>query len=296
MMDMKFGRIIGAALALAALSACGADKETVAGVRTDALDASAWEGSQWISAADAPVVEKEIHTSKDWRAADGASWFVAEPRNAKQVVSAKWMATGLGVFDLYVNGQRIGEEVLKPGFTHAEKTKLSFTYDVSDVLKKGKDAVNQLSAQVTPGWWGDKIVTPSGHKGMIGRKCAFRSVLELSYADGTKECFGTDTLQWKAGIAGPVLPETAVGASSPSGAAGTIRTSYRFPKSERTAPGIESGYVTRSVFRWKSTSYACSLPSRDVSSSRTQKKSGFSKRTRLVWTAIFSRSGPKPSR
>jgi len=204
-MDMKFGRILGAVLALAALSACGADKETVAGVRCDALDASAWEGSQWISAADAPVVEKEIHTSRDWRAADGASWFVAEPRNAKQVVSAKWMATGLGVFDLYVNGQRIGEEVLKPGFTHAEKTKLSFTYDVTDVLKKGKDAVNQLSAQVTPGWWGDKIVTPSGHKGMIGRKCAFRSVLELSYADGTKECFGTDTLQWKAGIAGPVL-------------------------------------------------------------------------------------------
>ena len=69
MMDMKFGRILGAALALAVLSACGADKETVAGVRCDALDASAWEGSQWISAADAPVVEKEIHTSKDWRAA-----------------------------------------------------------------------------------------------------------------------------------------------------------------------------------------------------------------------------------
>ena len=39
---------------------------------------------------------------------------------------------------------------------------------------------------------------------MIGRKCAFRSVVELTYTDGTKQVFGTDTESWKAGIAGPV--------------------------------------------------------------------------------------------
>ena len=61
-----------------------------------------------------------------------------------------------------------------------------------------------LSAQVTPGWWGDKIVTPGGNKGMFGTKCAFRGVLELTFADGTTKLYGTDLENWKAGIAGPV--------------------------------------------------------------------------------------------
>ena len=39
---------------------------------------------------------------------------------------------------------------------------------------------------------------------MIGEKCAFCSVLELTYDDGSKELFGTNTDDWKAGIAGPV--------------------------------------------------------------------------------------------
>lgn len=47
-------------------------------------------------------------------------------------------------------------------------------------------------------------MTPAGHEGMIGRKCAFRGVLELEYSDGTRQLMGTDTNTWKAGIAGPV--------------------------------------------------------------------------------------------
>ena len=174
-----------------------------AGTRVEALDNSVWESSVWISAADAEVVQGNINGS-NWRAADGASWFVSEVTNDLKVKSAKWMTAGLGVYDIYVNGKLIGEEVLKPGFTHYEKTKLSFTYDITDVIKTGAGAVNQLSAQVTPGWWGDKIVTPGNHEGMIGKKCAFRGVLELVYADGTVEYIGTDLTNWKAGIAGPV--------------------------------------------------------------------------------------------
>ena len=167
------------------------------------MDDSAWESSVWISAADAPVVTHKV-TSNDFLAADGASWFVADMTNAGKVVSAKWMTAGLGVYDIYVNGVLVGEETLKPGFTHAYKTKLSFTYDITGLLKTKAGAANQLAAQVTPGWWGDKIVTPGNWDGMVGKKCAFRGVVELVYADGSKEYFGTDLENWKAGIAGPV--------------------------------------------------------------------------------------------
>ena len=193
------------ATALVAVFACSSGKaQQSVGVRTDALDYSAWDCSRWISAADAPVVTGKVHSADSHLAADGASWFVAEPKNGKQVESAKWMTAGLGVFQLFVNGKPVGEEYLKPGFTHYAKTKYSFTYDITDAFNCKAGASNQLAVQSTPGWWGDKIVTPSGHEGMIGRKTAFRGVLQLKYTDGSVELFGTDTEHWKAGIAGPV--------------------------------------------------------------------------------------------
>ena len=114
------------------------------------------------------------------------------------------MTTGLGVYELYVNKKPIGKEFLKPGFTHYAKTKRSFTYDITDAFVTKANAENELAVQVTPGWWADKIITPGGHEGMIGKKVAFRGVLELTYADGTKKLYGTDLDNWKAGIAGPV--------------------------------------------------------------------------------------------
>lgn len=180
-----------------------AQEETSHAFLTNPLDDSAWVDSEWISAIDAPVVEGKI-SGTNFRAADGASWFLSEIKNEKSVVSAVWMTTGLGVYDLYVNGQLIGDEVLKPGFTHYEKTKISFTYDITGVICKEKGGSNILSVQSTPGWWADKIITPDGHNGMNGKKVAFRGVLELKYSDGTTRLYPTNTNTWKAGIAGPV--------------------------------------------------------------------------------------------
>ncbi len=182
------------------LTGCAAESATVVGKKVDALDSSAWSVSKWISAVDAPVLEKRVGD----RAADGASWFVSTVKNDQKVVSAKWMTSGLGVYELYVNGKAVGTEFLKPGFTDVRKTRRSFTYDITDAFKTGANAENMLAAQVTPGWWGDKIVTQNYIKGMYGKKCAFRGVLELTFADGSTKLYGTDLENWKAGIAGPV--------------------------------------------------------------------------------------------
>ena len=170
------------------------------GERIEALDATVWQHSKWISAADAPVVTER--NAK--RAADGASWFLTTITNPQTVISAKWMTTSLGVYEIYINGSPIGNEFLKPGFTHREKTRHSFTYDITDAFNLAAGSSNTLSAQVTPGWWADYIVTPSNYDGMWGKKCAFRGVLELTLTDGSVEYYGTDLESWKAGIAGPV--------------------------------------------------------------------------------------------
>jgi len=199
MMKKLLSFLLSAACA-AAIVSC--DDTSSGGCRTAALDDSAWETSVWISAADAPVKTGSIYL--DWRAAEGASWFESVIENESKVVSAVWMTAGLGVYDIYVNGCLVGEEVLKPGFTHWQKTKLSYTYDITDMMDTASGAENMLSAQVNPGWWADKIVTPADYDGFVGKKCAFRGVLQLTFADGSVKYFGTDTENWKAGVAGPV--------------------------------------------------------------------------------------------
>jgi len=191
--------LILAGLMLSAL-ACNAQQSV--GTLVDYHLVGPWNESAWISAQDAQVVTGKVVDGT--RAADGASWFVSNPRNAKKVKRAIWKTTALGTYDLYINGQLVGEEVLKPGFTHYEKTKYSFTYDITKAFKKAAGQENQLAVQVVPGWWADKIITPGGHDGMIGKKVAFRGVLSLTYADGSEEHFPTNLKDWKAGVAGPV--------------------------------------------------------------------------------------------
>ena len=200
-MKLKSILINTCVVALSAMMAVGCSCGTAqsVGQKCSALDASAWNEAEWLSAVDAPVLEKWNND----RAADGASWFVSVVKNEAKVTSAKWMTTSLGVYEIYLNGKPVGEEYLKPGFTHVLKTRRSFTYDITDAFNKSAGAENQLSAQVTPGWWADKIVTPNNHS-MWGTKCAFRGVLELTYADGKKKLYGTDLENWKAGVAGPV--------------------------------------------------------------------------------------------
>lgn len=180
--------------------------EPTVGTLVEALAASSWDYAEWISAVDAPVTNEIIQDS--CRAADGASWFLLDLQsviqNQSAIHKATWMTTSLGVMQLYVNGQAVGTEFLRPGFTHYAKTRRSFTYDITEALSSGSESGITLAAQVTPGWWADKIITPAGNEGMFGRKCAFRAVLRIEYEDGSEQYIGTDTANWRAGIAGPV--------------------------------------------------------------------------------------------
>ncbi len=193
-----------AAMALTLTMSSCRTQSAVNGSRTDALGAAAWSSSEWISAVDAPLVTGKVNEGDNGCSAKGSSWFVATVTNEHKVKRVRWMTTGLGVYELYINGTRVGDEVLKPGFTHNAKTKRSFTYDVTSLFLRKANAENVLAVQVTPGWWADKIVSPTDEEGMFGKKCAFRGILELTYADGTIQLLGTNTKDWRAGVAGPV--------------------------------------------------------------------------------------------
>ena len=91
-MKRMFTRLSYFVAIMAAVMMAGCcDKASFVGQKTDALDAAAWQASKWISAVDAPILEKWNHD----RAADGASWFVSTVKNEGKVISAKWMTAGL---------------------------------------------------------------------------------------------------------------------------------------------------------------------------------------------------------
>ena len=72
-------------LALVAFVSISCSRTELCVERTDALPDAAWEQSEWISVADAPVVTDTVYDGS--RAADGANWFVASIAAEKPVQS-----------------------------------------------------------------------------------------------------------------------------------------------------------------------------------------------------------------
>ena len=134
-----------------------------------------------------------------------AAVFEKSEVNASAVRRAVWSVTAQGVFEAYVNGVRVGDDFLKPGFTESGKCRHVYSYDVTDLLKREKGATNRLSATVAPGWWCDAMMTASGETPWkLGKKVAFRGELTLECEDGTRKVLGTDP-SWKSAYSGPVV-------------------------------------------------------------------------------------------
>ena len=120
------------------------------------------------------------------------------------VKSAKIYASALGVFDLYLNGKRVGVDgsdiydELKPGWTDYRKEINYMTYDVTPLMREGG---NVIGAQVSNGWWGGAIA-----HGMYGSNptLGFIAQLRIEYEDGTVEHVVTDT-DWSSSYYGPLI-------------------------------------------------------------------------------------------
>lgn len=98
------------------------------------------------------------------------------------------VCSALGLYDAYINGIRIGEDEMKPGFTSYNKRLYYQTYDVTGLLHEGENAVGALLA---PGWYKGRFAE-SHTVNIFGTKTAFYSQLLVKYEDGREETFVTD--------------------------------------------------------------------------------------------------------
>ena len=128
--------------------------------------------------------------------------FVKTVTNRSEVVKAEWMVTGLGVFRVWVNGTETGtEDFLKPGLTHVDKRRSTFTYDVTALMERAQSGVNVLAAEVSAGWWRDRVVEAPYLKPK--KESGFYGLLKLTFADGSVTEISTDKT-WRGAYYSPV--------------------------------------------------------------------------------------------
>ncbi len=113
---------------------------------------------------------------------------------AGPVKKATVCATALGVYRLFVNGQRVGREELTPGWTDYCHRVLFQQYDITHLLR---DA-NVILAEVGTGWWSGHI----SYGTYQYKNTAFAAEITLEYPDGTVQTIGTDE-SWDAMMGGP---------------------------------------------------------------------------------------------
>lgn len=105
----------------------------------------------------------------------------------KEVRSAKLYATALGIYELMLNGEKVGEDYFAPGFTSYRHQLQYQTYDVTHRLA----ADNELVA-VVGGGWAVGAFTYKRRNRVFARRQAFLCELRVEYADGSREVIGTD--------------------------------------------------------------------------------------------------------
>jgi alpha-L-rhamnosidase len=132
----------------------------------------------------------------DYRPKKNVRWpvdcFKKEFPVVKAVAKARLYITACGLYEVKINGRRIGDFALAPGCTDYRKRLQYQTYDITDLL----EAQNILEIQLADGWYRGSIGC-WGVTNVFGRRTKLLCQLEITYADGSTEMVISDgSFQW----------------------------------------------------------------------------------------------------
>ncbi|MCI6464180.1 MAG: glycoside hydrolase family 78 protein [Faecalicatena sp.] len=108
---------------------------------------------------------------------------------SRKIRRARLYATGVGLFEAYLNGEKLGEEYLAPYMNNYEKNIQVMTFPLDDALKV--DQENTLEILLGKGWYMGTFGLDM-QKENYGNRMAAIAELHLEYEDGTSECICTD--------------------------------------------------------------------------------------------------------
>jgi alpha-L-rhamnosidase len=147
---------------------------------------------EWVSSFISAETKEDAQSSK-------GTYLRKEFRIKGKVKEAYAFTTALGLYKLYLNGEKVGKDELTPGWTSYKKRLLYQTYDITDRLQSGENA---LGVVVGAGWY-KGLMGFEGERNHYGDRTAFLGQFHIKYEDGTTEIILTDDT-WK-GSDGPIL-------------------------------------------------------------------------------------------
>ena len=119
----------------------------------------------------------------------------------KAIESATLYATARGVYEMYLNDQRVGEDYFAPGLSQYNITHYYQTYDITQMLSAGE---NQITALLGEGWWMGMIGFWSRGINHFGDQLSILARIVIKYADGEEQVLVTNNKDWKVATDGEI--------------------------------------------------------------------------------------------
>lgn len=174
-------------------------------------DEADWDGAQWITApADERTSEhrfRDMKTSKMKAPISATSfpagYFRTSFTASKKVASATAYVAGLGYYEVYLNGEKVGDQELDPAPSNYDKTSYYVALDAREQLLENE---NTLGIKLGNGFYGQNLAfkrDPESEKNLAYGPPAVKLTLRLTYEDGTTETIVTDE-NWTS-IPGPIV-------------------------------------------------------------------------------------------
>lgn len=159
----------------------------VGSFETAMFDEGDWR-AKWISDGSANPAN-----DADFFKEDRMPLFRKEFSAAKSVARARLYISGVGYYEAYINGQKVGDHVLDPGWTAYSKQVLYSVHDVTSLVNNGRNAIGVMLGN---GWWNPVPIKFFGRWDLrqyqqTGRPC-LKAELHVTYSDGTKTVIATD--------------------------------------------------------------------------------------------------------
>lgn len=163
-----------------------------------------WDNSGKASAWSQPALwQMGLLQPADWKAQWIEPGFAEEPSRpsplmrkefstGKKIARATAYITAHGMYDAQINGKRVGDAYLTPGWTAYQKRLQYQVYDVTSLLQQGRNAIG---VSLGSGWYRG-IIGFSNNSNVYGKDIALLMQLDIRYADGSTETIVTDDT-WK---------------------------------------------------------------------------------------------------
>ena len=175
------------------------------------IDEKNWGASSWITLNEdkrrSPYQYRDYKTGKMDKptAVKGfaASYFRNEIDVTKEIESAKAYICGLGYYELYLNGNKVGDHVLDPAPSNYDKQAYYVDYDLTEILEPGTNALGIILGN---GFYGQNISwknDPESEKDLSYGPPAVRLLIKVTYTDGQEDNFYTDDT-WREST-GPIV-------------------------------------------------------------------------------------------